>query len=193
MAYTRKGVNHKEAVAKILIILSKKNLCPKLYECGFSRSEFKYRCLIISQRRIQMDLTKVEAVPKWPTLKKSQQAPMIHDIFKLLQPIYRPLFVNTPKTSWFEKNRNPVCAGQEVQQSCQITEDRFHIGANTEHWGPAQGFCTSMWLLWFFSSSHTVLTMWGGWRATPGVVTIPINDWGWAEPQYHFRQSCVEF
>ncbi|PLW43215.1 hypothetical protein PCANC_06998 [Puccinia coronata f. sp. avenae] len=114
MIYTKKGLNHEDAVQTVLDTLSKHTLWLNPEKCEFSKGEVEYLGLLISCNRIQMDPPKVKAVSNWPpphNLTELQQfigfAKFYWWFIKQFSHVVRPLHNLTKKDSSF--NWTPEC------------------------------------------------------------------------------------
>lgn len=113
MIYTKKGVDHEEAVRSVLETLSKHTLWLKPEKCEFFRSEVEYLGLLISCNRLRMDPTKVKAVSDWPAPRNLTElqrfigfANFYRRFIDHFSRITRPLHELTKKDVAFEWNAN---------------------------------------------------------------------------------------
>jgi len=61
--------HHDEIVEKVLKRLKENDLFLKLEKCEFKKKEIEFLGMIIREKGVKMDMTKVEAIMSWPTLK----------------------------------------------------------------------------------------------------------------------------
>jgi len=59
----------KYIVEEVLKRLKENNLFLKLEKCEFKKKEIELLGMIIGEKGVKMDLTKVDAIMSWPTLK----------------------------------------------------------------------------------------------------------------------------
>lgn len=171
MVSTNKGVDHKQAVAKILNIPSKPNLyCkPEKYKC--LRSKVEYLGLIIWHNQIQMKSIKLKAVAKWLAPSNINTLQKFIGFFELLQNIYWTHLIDHPPTPQLDKDRNPFGLEQEVWWG-------LHIGIHYEDFQPLQIFFTQMQPLRSCSWWCSIPMVWKGQWTTPCGLSLPVIDPG---------------
>lgn len=92
---TKKGLDHKHMVAKILDILSRHNPWSKPENCEFRKSKAKYLGFAIPHSRVWVDPAKVRAVFYWPPPQKFNKLQSFIGFSKLYQQFIENFSKNT--------------------------------------------------------------------------------------------------
>jgi len=72
LIFTEDGEHHDEMVEEVLKRLKENDLFLKLEKCEFKKKEIEFLGMIIRDKGVKMDTTKVEAIMSWPTPKHAK-------------------------------------------------------------------------------------------------------------------------
>jgi len=107
--------HHDEIVEEVLKRLKENDLFLKLEKCEFKKKEIEFFRMIIGEKGVKMDMTKVEAIMSWTTPKRVKDiqaflglANFYHHFIQDFSKIATPLNNLTCKGDCMEVGGNPV-------------------------------------------------------------------------------------